>query len=413
MEQTERNALFLEAIRAGIHGERAQWEPLEPGLWRALFPLAESQKLLPLLTDALCACPNAGTDPGFAAYRGAAKQQVLRQARKDEAFFRIYARLREAGIEPLLVKGSLCRSVYPNGALRISADEDILVKGEQLQAACGVLEAMGLRSASPEMDETLEEISWQSPDGLLLVELHRYLFAPDSGPFGLLQTLFRDVFSRAREYTLAEGNRVLSLSAHDHLLYLLMHAMKHFIRTGFGLRQICDVGLWAARWQKEIDWERLRQQAEQVKGAGFCAALFQIAERKLGIPLPLPPVWREGTPDPGPMLEDLLEGGVYGSSTQARAHTARITQDAVAAQRAGKRRSLRSALFPPAQSLERDYPILKEHPAALPLVWQTRLFRYLKSAGAARDGGALESLSLGRRRMQLLRDYGILEEEKP
>lgn len=41
MGQTERNALFLEAIRAGIHGERARWEPLEPGPWNPFLWAAD------------------------------------------------------------------------------------------------------------------------------------------------------------------------------------------------------------------------------------------------------------------------------------------------------------------------------------------------------------------------------------
>lgn len=411
MGRSERDDLFLEAISAGIRGQRVDWVPLDPQLWAALFSLAEGQKLLPILTDAVCVCPNAETDPDFRLRRGAAKRQVMLQAGKDAVFSRVYSRLREAEIDALVVKGSLCRSVYPNGALRISADEDLLVGEAQFPKACGLLERMGLRPASGEAAERGSEISWRSPDGLLELELHRFLFDPDSGPFGLLQALFTDVFSRVREYELAEGGRVLSLSPHDHLLYLLMHAMKHFIRTGFGLRQICDVGLWAARWQREIDWSLLRQQTEQVRGTAFCAALFRIAEQELKIPLDLPALWREAAPDPGPMLKDLLEGGIYGSSTQSRVHSARITQDAVTAQREGKRRSLRTVLFPPAASLEQDYPILKEHPAALPLVWQTRLLRYLKKTGGSAEHSPTEALRLGQQRVQLLRDYGILEDE--
>lgn len=401
--------LFLEALCAAIHGRRLRWGPIPPADWDALFRLAGTQKLLPMLVDALCDCANAGTDPRFPAYRIAAKQQVLQQTRKDSAFFPIYARLRAAGLDALVVKGCLCRAVYPNGALRISADEDLLVPEEQFPAACSLLAEAGLRPLSEEDPGRAAEIGWRTPDGLVYLELHKYLFAPDSGPFGLLQKVFSAVFSAVRAYPMPDGGELLSLSPHDHLLYLLLHAMKHFIRTGFGLRQICDVGLWASRWQDEIDWSLLRRQAEQVHGAAFSAALFRIAEEQLTIPLALPAFWRDGAPDPTPMLRDLLEGGIYGSSTRSREHSARITQDAVAAQRAGKRRSLRSAIFPSAKSLEGDYPLLKEHPAALPLVWQARLLRYLKHAGAAAGDLPTETLRLGKQRLSLLREYGILD----
>ena len=404
-------SLFLEAIAAGIRGEHVHWEPLPPAQWSALFQLAETQKLLPILTDAVCECPNAGTDSRFPAYRSAARAQVMLQTQKDLAFLPIYRRLREAGIPALVVKGSLCRSVYPNGALRISADEDVLVEEASFPAACKLLAEAGL-IARPEADPLLAaEISWVSKNGLSYIELHKYLFAPDSGPFGLLQTVFSEVFAHTKEYPLYDGVTVLSLSPHDHLLYLLLHAMKHFIRTGFGLRQICDVGLWASRWRDEIQWTRLREQAERVHGAQFCAALFRIAEQYLGIPLALPDLWTENVPDPLPMLRDLLEGGVYGSSSKSREHTARITQDAVAAQRTGKRRSLRTAIFPSAKSLSGDYPVLKKHPILLPVIWERRLLQYLKASAADPADKPSESLRLGRERLSLLRSYGILDQE--
>lgn len=404
-------SLFLEAIAAGIRGEHVHWEPLPPAQWNALFQLAETQKLLPILTDAVCECPNAGTDSRFPAYRSAARAQVMLQTQKDLAFLPIYRRLREAGIPALVVKGSLCRSVYPNGALRISADEDVLVEEASFPAACKLLAEAGL-IARPEADPLLAaEISWVSKNGLSYIELHKYLFAPDSGPFGLLQTVFSEVFAHTKEYPLYDGVTVLSLSPHDHLLYLLLHAMKHFIRTGFGLRQICDVGLWASRWRDEIQWTRLREQAERVHGAQFCAALFRIAEQYLGIPLALPDLWTENVPDPLPMLRDLLEGGVYGSSSKSREHTARITQDAVAAQRTGKRRSLRTAIFPSAKSLSGDYPVLKKHPILLPVIWERRLLQYLKASAADPADKPSESLRLGRERLSLLRSYGILDQE--
>ena len=409
MGQTSLESLFLDAVSSAIHGRRVRWEPLSPEFWQALFKLAEQQKLLPLLTDAVCECSGFDADAVCAAARRAARRQVLLQTQKDAAFLSVYQRLRDAGIDALVVKGCLCRSVYPNGALRISADEDLLVREGDFARACRNLTEAGLCAAPGADFESASEIGWRGPDGLLYIELHKHLFAPDSGPFGLLDTVFSDVFSHERPYCLEVGAEILSLSPHDHMLYLLLHAMKHFIRTGFGLRQVCDVGLWAARWGKEIDWTLLDQQTRNVRGRDFCAALFDIAERDLGISLDLPACWRTDRPDPEPMLRDLLAGGVYGSATKSREHTARITQDAVSAQNRGKRRSLRTAIFPPAKDLETDYPALKAHPALLPLVWQKRLTKYLFRAMASEADQPAETLKLGKHRLALLREYGILD----
>lgn len=409
MPQESLEALFLEAVSSAVHGERVHWEPLPPTLWPALFRLAEKQKLLPLLADAVCECPGVETDPVCVAARRTARRQVLLQTQKDAAFLPVYGRLRAAGIDALVVKGCLCRSVYPNGALRISADEDLLVREEDFARACRVLSEAGMLPKPEAEIETASEIGWRSPDGLLYIELHKHLFAPDSGPFGLLETAFSDVFSRVRSYHTDDGAEILSLSPHDHLLYLLLHALKHFIRTGFGLRQICDVGLWAARWGREIDWALLDRQVREVRAGTFSAALFEIAAHRLGIALDLPALWGDAAPDPEAMLSDLLEGGVYGSASKSREHTARITQDAVAARNRGRRRSLRTALFPPAKDLTSDYPALKAHPSLLPLIWQKRLAQYLFRAAGTEEAHPAETLKLGKKRLALLREYGILD----
>lgn len=409
MVETAAEALLLEAVNAAVHGSRVQREPLPPALWRDLFRLAEAQKLLPLVADAVWECPGEEADPILQVGRRAATRQVALQARKDAAFLPVYEGLREGGIDVLVVKGSVCRSVWPNGALRISSDEDLLVPPEQFSAACTLLAEAGLVSvpgADPARDP---EVGWRSPKSPLFLELHKYLFSPDSGPFGLLQTVFSGVFPRARTYPTEDGAALRSLSPHDHLLYLLLHAMKHFIRSGFGLRQICDVGLWAKAWQAEIDWPLLARQTEAVHGRIIAAALFAAAER-LGIALALPAPWDADAPDPEPLLRDLLDGGIYGSATMGRAHTARITQDAVTARLQGKRRSLRTALFPPAKDLAGDYPILKEHPAMLPLIWQKRLRQYLKRAAVSPEDSPIDTLRLGKQRLALLREYGILED---
>lgn len=411
MSDADEKELFVEAVSASIQGKRVQWEALSTERWLKLFRLAEAQKLLPLLAEAVWDCPAGDAEALLAAGKRTAKRQVMLQSQKDMAFWPVYEKLRSAGIDALVVKGSVCRSVYPNGALRISSDEDLLVEPERFAEACEILTEAGLTPA-PGADPARDaEIGWRDPKGPLYIELHKYLFAPDSGPFGLLQTVFSDVFSRARLYQLEEGLSVRSLSPHDHLLYLLLHAMKHFIRSGFGLRQICDVGLWAAKWKEETDWELLARQTEAVRGRRFAAAVFAAAEGSLGIRLELPDPWKEDTPDPKPMLEDLLDAGIYGSAMKSREHTARITQDAVTAQHRGKRRSLRTALFPPVRDLEKDYPSLKTRPALLPVVWQIRLLHYLKQASASAEDKPLETIRLGKQRLSLLREYGILGDE--
>lgn len=110
-----------------------------------------------------------------------------------------------------------------------------------------------------------------------------------------------------------EIDGLLTMPPHEHLLYLLLHAYKHFVRSGIGLRQFCDIGLWARAYHNEIDWQRLYEQCESVHAATFAAAAFRIARDDLGIEFDLPAPW-DGSIDVEPLLHDTLCGGVYGSN---------------------------------------------------------------------------------------------------
>ena len=56
------DSLFIEAVAAGLQGRRVRWEPLPPETWKALFPLAQSQKLLPLPAEYEVDSPTARQD---------------------------------------------------------------------------------------------------------------------------------------------------------------------------------------------------------------------------------------------------------------------------------------------------------------------------------------------------------------
>lgn len=399
---------FLTVLRLALRGKRAEYPAMEIDAMSALLRLAAQQKLLPLIFDALYGCGAIPETEAALAYQKAARRQVLLQTSGHIFFRAVYTDLLQAGFQPLVVKGCLCRAVYPNGALRPSADEDLVVGAEAFAAANQRLQSLGFHPTTKTEWNACYEIGWRSPEHPLTLELHRSFFPEDSFCPGF-NRLFTGSFDRAAAYEVEDGLKVLSLSAHDHLLYLLLHAMKHFIRSGFGLRQVCDIGLWAERYAGQIDWDRLEVQTASVHAERFSAAVLNLCRRELGLLPDLPPPWRGKTVDYHSMLEDLLKAGIYGSSSKSRQHTARVTQDAVASGRSGALRETVLAAFPPANSLRSDYPTLKKHPVLLPTVWARRIGKYVRQTQRMPENGLRRTLSLEKRRLELLREYGILE----
>ena len=142
--------------------------------------------------------------------------------------------------------------------------------------------------------------------------------------------------------------------------------------------------------------------------ARYSAALFRIAERRLGFAMP--PAFADLEVDESDMLADILTGGLYGTSDVNRAHSSRITRDAVTAQKQQRRRSgALAALFPPFSSMCSRFPYLCRFPWLLPVAWVQRVWNYLFRRRHRARANPAESVRIGRERVQLLREYGIID----
>ena len=180
--------LFLTALRAGLRQERVNWEqPMETERWAALFQLAAEHKVLPMIYEAVYACPGARAADArlLVAYKQQTVMAVMQQTRKTSEFLALYAFLRESGVTPLVVKGIVCRTLYPKPDNRPSGDEDLLIPAEEFPKCHQALLDYGMEVADPKADlDTAYEVPYRKPGSPLYIELHKRLFPPDSEAYG-------------------------------------------------------------------------------------------------------------------------------------------------------------------------------------------------------------------------------------
>lgn len=410
--------LFLQALAAALKNEKVSWElPLPPEDWQALFQTAQAHHVLPLIYEAVYSCPAAMAAPMqlLLPYKRSTMQMVMLQAARTREALALLQHLQTAGAKPLVVKGMICRSLYPSPDHRGSSDEDILIPPEQFQLCHNAMLAFGMKQAEPGQDiQTTYEITYRKAGSPLYVELHKYLFPPESSAYGNFNDFFKTVHQHSCKVTVL-GVQVDSLDATDHLFYLLCHAFKHFVHSGFGLRQVCDIALFANAYGEQIDWLAILRKTKEIRGTMFAAAVFKIAKKYLCFSpeqAHYPPQWKRIAVDEQPMLEDLLQAGIYGSSDKNRQHSSTITLNAVAAQKQGKSAapSVLKALFPPAETMSTRFPYLKKYPVLLPIAWTERIIQYRKESKEDLHNRATGSLKIGNQRIALLRQYGIIDE---
>ncbi|MBP3522476.1 MAG: nucleotidyltransferase family protein [Clostridia bacterium] len=412
------NSLFLEALGASLRGERVQWEnPLAAQDWAALFQLAQAHHVLPMIFEAVYACPAARCADAqlMQLVKRQTMQSVMMQAMKTGELLALVKHLKAAGVTPCVVKGAVCRSLYPSPDHRISGDEDVLIPPEQFDRCHEAMLAFGMQPADPQQDmQAAHEVPYGKPGSPLYIELHKHLFPPDSDAYGDFNRFFADAHAHATEIVV-DGTPLTTLGPTDHFFYLICHAFKHFLHSGFGIRQVCDIVLFAGCYGQEIDWTGVLENCREIRADQFAAALLKIGRTYLGFDpnaAGCPQAWQEIAVDEGPMLDDLLSSGVFGDASMSRKHSSTLTLSAVAADKRGKktRANVLRTLFPSRKALEGRYPFLRTKPWLLPLAWAMRIVHYAgEHRRAGTDNRATESLRIGSERVELLRRYGIIK----
>ena len=346
----------------------------------------------------------------------AARMKVIHQAQRTADLELLLNQLKKAGLRPVIMKGIVCRELYPVPDARPSVDEDLLIRPDEFDAYHRELSAYGFStSADPSEFGESDEITYYSAECRMCLEVHKYPFPRNQTAYAHLNGWLEGAVDRAVEQRCGRID-LMTLCPTDHLIYMLFHVYKHFLHGGFGIRQVCDIGLFSKKNIDQIDWNRVRTACKEAGIYKFSAAVFAVAIRRLLGETPLTTVLDADVLagiDEMPLLDDIMESGVYGASTMSRMHSSNITLGAAERSRkGGKGIGFLRMVFPPLGYMRGSFPVLKKTPVLLPLTWIIRIFRYLRER---RGVSMLEtenridpSLKMGRDRVELMKLYELI-----
>ena len=170
--------------------------------------------------------------------------QVLQSEIHAEKIQKVFLILRQASIEPLLVKGWAASSLYPEHGLRPYGDIDLLVRPEDYKIAAELL-------ARPETKDC-----W--------VDLHEQFSELADRPIAKL-------FERSELRPLGEGTARV-LSREDHLALMAIHLLKHGAWRPLWL---CDIAAAVEALPPTFDWDICLGPTDRL--AGWIKAVIGLA----------------------------------------------------------------------------------------------------------------------------------------
>ena len=408
--------LMLRILKCALRGQEFK-ENVQLGTedLAQLFQRAEEHKVLPLVFDTAFKCLAMGKAnvPLMMKAQRRALKWVERQLTQANESLTLIHDLQAQGLDPVVMKGMVCRELYPKPCLRYSVDEDLLVKAEDFAAFHDAILQAGMFADKPDADLKKEfELSFHKKDSPLYIELHRLPFEEESAVFNSWNQFFMQVHERTVILQIQDVE-VRTLAPTDHLLFLILHAFKHFLFSGFGIRQVCDIMLYAEAYGGEIDWQYVEQCCVKCRALLFTMAIFGIEEKYLGFDSEkahYPEAWKARVVDEQPLLEDILTGGLYGIAEHNRIHSSNITLSAVEHADEGNQaaRGLLRSLFPPRSYMEQTFPYVKRYPILLPWAWAERMVGYVKRMQREKDTSAVETLKIGKERLALMKRYEVV-----
>jgi len=291
--------------------------------------------------------------------------------------------MRKEGISAVLIKGYAIADCYSAPDCRLSSDTDLLIDKKDEKRACDFLSAKGFH-----IDKRWAHghHSVCTHPTLGCVELHVKLYDEIVEDVWFDKMHIADYLAEPYLYIETDEGTYLTLGHTDHLLFLVLHLIKHFILSGMTIQLMTDVALYYKKYSAQIDlkrfWNTIRKlQYDKLLNTilwamigyfGFCRCDF-------------PGIASEMPEHIDAVLADLEEGGWMGQAETEARKNGWMEYNRLRMMREKSRfhywtymlnwklGQYLHALFPALSSLGRKYPYVLKKPWLYPLAWFQRL----------------------------------------
>ena len=235
----------------------------------------------------------------------------------------IIEELNKENIEVALFKGAFLADLYPNYLFRDSYDVDFYVGQENKDKAIKVLENLGYVI---EQDEDLED-SKMMKKGDFIIDLHFSLWEGyEEHNLKYLSELNIEDKDGFEDFE-NESIKCKVFNITKHYEYLFCHMVKHFKKSGIGIRHLIDVTLYYNKYEDIIDAKMLRESMKRLGYLEFYEAITSLCITHLGMKKSAlitdyiiePHVYDK-------LLNDIFDAGTYGGKTLRRIKLVRMKE---------------------------------------------------------------------------------------
>lgn len=275
--------VFFSLVRAGLWEKEVRLLPYGEVDYADVMRLAQEQAVVGLVAAGLEHVTDVKVPQVWALqFAGQTIQLEQRNKAMNQFIANLVAKMREADIYTLLVKGQGIAQCYERPQWRACGDVDLFLSADNYQKAINYL--LPLSSSHDEELEGEKHYSLTINDWV--VEIHGSLPSRISSKADrVLEEIQRCVFYNGSVSSWRDVQTVVFLlHPNENVVYVFTHILKHFFRGGIGLRQICDWCrlIWVNR--KSIDEKLLMKRLKEMGFVSEWKVFASLAVDTLGMP---------------------------------------------------------------------------------------------------------------------------------
>lgn len=297
---------FFSLLRNALSGTvptRDEIESFRVADWDGIFRLAASQGVLAVVWDAVARLPAECMPQRVLKIRWAlgAENIADRYRKSKTAAAELAAAWCSEGLSPVVLKGFAVSRYYPVPEYRECGDFDCFLgagrdRGDEMAAAVGatIERPVGYKHT---------HIHYKG----LMVENHRFCIGiRGSRRAKAFERILEDLLEHGGEPEYVEQTCIRIPGPNFNALFLVWHALIHFLMEGIRIRHVCDWACFVAAEQERVDWQEFYELCDAYHLRRFADALTAISVKYLGLRVTSPAVVTE-SPYAVRILDSILD----------------------------------------------------------------------------------------------------------
>lgn len=259
--------LLIKCVASSLGSNVAVTEQPDEQTMEQLYAASKKHSVIPLVYDGINRLQiSFPTDDLKTKFKRLNARYAMQYVLQDEQLKHITSEFESAHIRNMPLKGSILRAMYPSPELRTSSDIDILYDEENRSKVEKIFAAFGYQPG----EEEAKDISYKKPP-LVNIEMHHSLM----GDHPEIEGDFADVWDRC--HTVDGSDYSYEMTDEDFYVYMIVHAAKHYLMGGIGIRFVADAFVFLRARGENMDMQSVENKLKKHKCSTFNRKITELA----------------------------------------------------------------------------------------------------------------------------------------